>query len=146
MKCDCLPVEFDIMTDDDGWSPEIIAIVKKYALQNAVEYNGSGKSGSVLGRILGERTDLRSKAKELKKLVEIEVNIANNMALEDGVEAVRKTLEETNPEALNRQKQVKRVGLKLTLSLIYFSISVKEILSCCIESLSRIVIVLSSFV
>jgi len=41
---------------------------------------------------------------------------------------------------------VKRVGLKLTLSLIYFSISVKEILSCCIESLSRIVIVLSSFV
>jgi len=112
VKCDCLPVEFDIMTDDDGWSPEIIAIVKKYALQNAVEYNGSGKSGSVLGRILGERTDLRSKAKELKKLVEIEVNIANNMALEDGVEAVRKTLEETNPEALNRQKQVKRVGLK----------------------------------
>ena len=68
MKCDCLPVEFDIMADDDGWSPEIIAIVKKYALQNAVEYNGSGKSGSVLGRILGERTDLRSKAKELKKL------------------------------------------------------------------------------
>ena len=112
MKCDCLPVEFDIMTDDDGWSPEIIAIVKKYALQNAVEYNGSGKSGSVLGRILGERTDLRSKAKELKKLVETEVNIANEMALDKGVEAVRKVLEETNPEALNRQKQIKRVGLK----------------------------------
>ena len=110
MKCDCLPVEFDIMTDD--WSPEIIAIVKKYALQNAVEYNGSGKSGSVLGRILGERTDLRSKAKELKKLVETEVNIANEMALDKGVEAVRKVLEETNPEALNRQKQIKRVGLK----------------------------------
>ena len=112
MKCDCLPVEFDIMTDDDDWSPEIIAIVKKYALQNAVEYNGSGKSGSVLGRILGERTDLRSKAKELKKLVETEVNIANEMALDKGVEAVRKVLEETNPEALNRQKQIKRVGLK----------------------------------
>jgi len=112
VKCDCLPVEFDIMTDDDDWSPEIIAIVKKYALQNAVEYNGSGKSGSVLGRILGERTDLRSKAKELKKLVETEVNIANEMALDKGVEAVRKVLEETNPEALNRQKQIKRVGLK----------------------------------
>lgn len=112
MKCDCLPVEFDIMTDDDDWGPEIIAIVKKYALQNAVEYNGSGKSGSVLGRILGERTDLRSKAKELKKLVETEVNIANEMALDKGVEAVRKVLEETNPEALNRQKQIKRVGLK----------------------------------
>ena len=112
MKCDCLPVEFDIMTDDDDWSPEIIAIVKKYALQNAGEYNGSGKSGSVLGRILGERTDLRSKAKELKKLVETEVNIANEMALDKGVEAVRKVLEETNPEALNRQKQIKRVGLK----------------------------------
>ena len=100
------------MAESDDWGPEIVAIVKKYALQNAVEYNGSGKSGSVLGRILGERTDLRSKAKELKQLVEIEVDIANKMALDEGVEAVRRALEETNPEALNRQKQVKRVGLK----------------------------------
>ena len=51
------------MVDGSDWSIDIIAIVRKYALQNAVEYNGSGQSGSVLGRILGERADLRKNAK-----------------------------------------------------------------------------------
>lgn len=105
-------VEYDSMVDDSEWSLDILAIVRKYSLQNAVEYNGSGQSGSVLGRILGERTDLRSKAKQLKQLVEVEVEIANNLAKEKGVGAVRQALQETNPEALNRQKQTKRVGLK----------------------------------
>jgi len=112
VKCSSLVVESDSMVDESDWSQDILAIVRKYSLQNAVEYNGEGQPGSVLGRILGERTDLRSKAKELKKLVEIEVEIANKLAHEKGVDAARKALEETNPEALNRQKQTKRIGLK----------------------------------
>ena len=100
------------MTDAEEWDSEIKNIVRKYALQNAVEYNGAGRAGSVLGRILGERKDLRSKARELKVLVDFEVNEANNMAQNEGVSAVRELLENTNPEALNRQKQVKRTGLK----------------------------------
>ena len=100
------------MVDGSDWNADILAIVRKYALQNAVEYNGLGQSGSVLGRILGERTDLRNRAKELKKLVSIEVDIANELASKEGVDAARKALEETNPEALNRQKQTKKNGLK----------------------------------
>ena len=100
------------MTDAEEWDSEIKNIVRKYAMQNAVEYNGAGQAGSVLGRILGERKDLRSKARELKELVDFEVNEANNMAQNEGVSAVRELLENTNPEALNRQKQVKRTGLK----------------------------------
>ena len=68
------------MVDGSDWSIDIVAIVRKYALQNAVEYNGSGQSGSVLGRILGERADLRKNAKELKKLVDTEVDAANKLA------------------------------------------------------------------
>ena len=101
MKCSSPVVEYDSMVDDSEWSLDILAIVRKYSLQNAVEYNGSGQSGSVLGRILGERTDLRSKAKQLKQLVEVEVELANNLAKEKGVGAVRQALQETNPEALN---------------------------------------------
>ena len=41
------------MVDGSDWSIDIVAIVRKYSLQNAVEYNGSGQPGSVLGRILG---------------------------------------------------------------------------------------------
>ena len=42
------------MVDEDEWEPGIFSAIRKYALQNAVEYNGSGKSGSVLGRLLSE--------------------------------------------------------------------------------------------
>ena len=100
------------MTEAAEWDSEIENIVRKYALQNAVEYNGAGQSGSVLGRILGERSDLRSRARELKQLVDIEVGNANYLAKNEGIEAVRGILENTNPEALNRQKQIKRTGLK----------------------------------
>ena len=104
--------EDDNMADAVDWDSEIINIVRKYALQNAVEYDGAGQSGSVLGRILGERPDLRSKARELKQLVEIEVNDANEMAQNKGITEVRELLESISPEALNRQKQVKKTGVK----------------------------------
>ncbi|MBK70410.1 MAG: glutamate--tRNA ligase [Euryarchaeota archaeon] len=99
------------MTGTEGWSLEIIQAVRKYALQNAVEYNGEGKSGSVLGRLLSEMQELRPKAKELRELVQLHVDEANEVASSEGVEAVRKILEETNPEALHREKQKKRSGL-----------------------------------
>ena len=94
------------------WDSDIEFIVKKYSLQNSLEYNGKGKSGSVLGRILAERTDLREKARFLKKLVEREVEEANKIANEQGIEEVREILEELAPDALVRKKQVKNTGLK----------------------------------
>jgi glutamyl-tRNA synthetase len=100
------------MPDNDDWGADIVATVRKYALQNAVEYDGAGQAGSVLGRLLGERAELRPKAKELKSLVETEVDAANALAASQGVEAVRDALAATNPEALERQKQQKRIGLK----------------------------------
>ena len=100
------------MPATDDWGADIIATVRKYALQNAVEYNGKGQVGSVLGRLLSERADLRSRAKELKSLVMNEVDAANELADKEGVEAARTALSATNPEALSRQKQQKRIGLK----------------------------------
>ena len=97
---------------DSDWDSETIDTVRKYAMQNTLEYDGAGQSGSVLGRLLGERADLRPRAKDLKSLVEIEVEAANQMAKENGLDAVRESLAATNPEALQRQKQQKRVGLK----------------------------------
>ncbi|HJM30672.1 MAG TPA: hypothetical protein QF529_06345, partial [Candidatus Thalassarchaeaceae archaeon] len=86
------------MTDSE-WDTETVATVRKYAMQNAVEYNGAGQAGSVLGRLLGERADLRPRARDLKSLVEAEVNAANEMASTNGVEAVKEALAATNPEA-----------------------------------------------
>ncbi len=97
---------------DSEWDAETVATVRKYAMQNAVEYSGAGQAGSVLGRLLGERSDLRARARDLKALVEAEVDAANQMAADRGIDAVREALAATNPEALQREKQQKRVGLK----------------------------------
>ena len=99
------------MSESEAWSNEIIQAVRKYALQNAVEYNGEGQAGSVLGRLLSEMKELRPKARELRGLVQLLVDEANEIASLEGVDAVRKLLEDTNPEALHREKQKKRTGL-----------------------------------
>ena len=101
----------DSMADSD-WDLATVETVRKYAMQNTLEYNGQGQSGSVLGRLLGERADLRPHAKSLRSLVEKEVQSANQMAQNQGLESVRELLAASNPEALERQKQQKRVGLK----------------------------------
>ena len=59
------------MTESGPWSEEVIRAVRKYALQNAVEYDGSGQAGSVLGRLLSEMKELRPKARELRGLVPV---------------------------------------------------------------------------
>ena len=99
------------MPDEDGWGPGIFSAIRKYALQNAVEYNGSGKSGSVLGRLLSEFPELRTNAKELVPMISKQVDEANMLANNHGLDYVKEILEETNPEALNREKQKKRVDI-----------------------------------
>ena len=100
------------MADSADWDPDIVSTVRKYALQNAVEYGGEGRSSSVLGRLLSERGDLRQMASELMPLVDVEVAAANSLAASQGVGAVRAELEQAAPEALKREKHQKAVGLR----------------------------------
>lgn len=99
------------MSEDYKWDHDIENIVRKYALQNSLEYKGEGKSGSVLGRIMAERKDLRKQAKRLKDYVEIEVIKANKLAKENGIEYIHELLSNENPDALIRKKQERRIGL-----------------------------------
>jgi len=99
------------MADGSVIGEEASSAIRKYALQNAVEYNGNGKTGSVLGRLLSEFPDLRSHAKKLVPLISEHVEDANAIAKKHGLDRVREILKETNPEALNRERQKKRVGL-----------------------------------
>ena len=112
VKCCFWAVSPDIMADSDDWDPDIVTAVRKFALQNAVEYSGQGQAGSVLGRLLSEREDLRSMAKRLLGLVEVEVVAANSLAKAEGVEHVREVLQRTAPEALEREKHRKAEGLR----------------------------------
>tara|TARA_S200000501_G_scaffold376747_1_gene432721 strand:+ start:26 stop:1735 length:1710 start_codon:yes stop_codon:yes gene_type:complete len=100
------------MTEEEVFGLEDRDAVRKYALQNAIEYNGKGQSGSVLGRVLAEREQLRSRVKGLLSLVEKEVTRANSIAREDGIEEVRKELGNFAPEALDRERHKKNEGLR----------------------------------
>ena len=73
----------DNMSESGAWGEDIVQAVRKYALQNSVEYNGQGKEGSVLGRLLSEMQELRPRAKELRELVRLHVIEANRIASEE---------------------------------------------------------------
>jgi len=112
VKCDLLSVDVITMADSMKWGPDVIELVRKYALQNAVEYDGKGEVGSVLGRVLSERSDLRNSAKKLVSLVKTEVDIANSMTEMNGSDYIRQELLKLAPEALDRERQQKNKGLK----------------------------------
>ncbi|MCG2910212.1 MAG: glutamate--tRNA ligase, partial [Sulfolobales archaeon] len=64
-------------------SEEIELIAYKYALQNAVRYGGKASEGPVMSKVLGERQDLRQRAKEVATIVRKVVEKVNSMSLEE---------------------------------------------------------------
>ena len=58
VKCNHCLVCMRRMVEDGSFDTDDVEAVRKYALQNAIEYGGEGQSGSVLGRVLAERADL----------------------------------------------------------------------------------------
>ncbi len=87
---------------------ELRGIILKYALQNAILHDGKANYKAVMGKIMAENPNLRSKAKELidevKKIVE-EVNSLR-------VEEQRRMLEEIAPELLERKKREEKKELE----------------------------------
>ena len=67
---------------------------------NAVKHDGRAQEGAVIGKIMGERSDLRSKAKEVSTLVSAVVREVNNLSYEEQ----KRFVEEKWPEELVREK------------------------------------------
>lgn len=86
---------------------DIEGIIRKYALQNAVQFEGKATIGAVLGKVMAENPDLRPRAKEVTGLVKSVVEEVNRMALD----AQRKALEKLAPEMLVKEAKVRKVGL-----------------------------------
>ncbi|MGC8567017.1 MAG: glutamate--tRNA ligase family protein, partial [Caldisphaera sp.] len=63
-------------------SESLNRIVMVYTLRNAIEHNGKAQSNSVMSMILGERPELRSRAKELYGLVNAYVEKVNLMNID----------------------------------------------------------------
>ena len=97
-----------------SWQPDeaTLAEIRGFALQNALEYEGKANPGSVIGRIMGARQDLRAHGSLVSPLISKAVAEANKIANQEGLDAVRAILEAEAPHLLEkREKQKKREGL-----------------------------------
>jgi glutamyl-tRNA synthetase len=75
-------------------------LVLKAALLNALQHSGKAQTGALMGRIIGERQELKTKAKELSGLISKVVNEVNSLSVEEQ----KRIVEEKWPEALKKEK------------------------------------------
>jgi len=79
---------------------ELRESIRKSALLNAVKHDGKAQTGAVIGKILGERPDLRSKVKEISALVNEIMQEVNKLSISEQ----KRLVEEKWPGALVKEK------------------------------------------
>lgn len=62
---------------------ELRPLVRRLALENAVQYGGKTRPDVVIGKVLAQRIDLRPRAKEVMALVSEVVDAVNSLSLEE---------------------------------------------------------------
>ena len=83
---------------------ELKDIILKYALQNAVKFNGKANPGAIVGKLLKEDSNLKSKIKELSKDIQKTVKEVNKLSLDEQ----KAKLKDIPPEMLEKKKAEKR--------------------------------------
>jgi glutamyl-tRNA synthetase len=78
---------------------ELRELIRKTALLNAAQHGGKAQAGALIGKIIGERQELKTKATELSALISEVVNEVNRLPAEE-----QKSIIEKNwPEALKKE-------------------------------------------
>lgn len=83
-------------------------IILKYALHNAVRYDGKANAGALVGRIIQEKPEYKNKVKELSKEIAVIVSEVNKMSLDE--QMVK--LQEIAPELLEEKPKEEGHELK----------------------------------
>ncbi len=78
--------------------------ILKYALQNAVRYEGRANPGAIIGKIIAEKPDLKNKIGEIKKEIIDTVNHVNSLSIDEQ----KKLLTDLAPELLEEKKHEER--------------------------------------
>ncbi|MBL7054407.1 glutamate--tRNA ligase [Candidatus Woesearchaeota archaeon] len=79
-------------------------IILKYALQNAVRYDGNANPGAIIGKVLAENPELRSKVKELSKEIKTIVKEVNKLSKKEQEEK----LKNLDPSLLEKKQEKKK--------------------------------------
>ena len=92
---------------------EVMAKVRKYALQNAVRYEKPPKADAVLKKMLAEYPELRKDAKVLSALVKEEIKGIETLSKEERAEELAKIAPELIEELTAKDREAKRVEIGL---------------------------------
>ena len=79
---------------------ELRGLIRKIALINAVQHDGKAQAGALVGKILGEKQDLRTQVKELSALINEVVNDVNSLSFD----SQKQIVEENWPETFKKEK------------------------------------------
>ena len=79
---------------------ELNSLIRKLVLLNAIQYDGRAKTGSVIGKILAERPELKANVKEIAKVVSQTVLELNKIPFSEK----KKIVESKWPDFLIRKK------------------------------------------
>jgi glutamyl-tRNA synthetase len=86
---------------------EIRETIRKIALANAAAYKGKAQIGPVLGRLLAEKPELKSKIQEIATIVKEIVEEVNKIPLREQIEILKKFW----PNLLSKEKVEEKKGL-----------------------------------
>ena len=81
-------------------------LIRKAALLNAVSHDGKAQAGAIVGKILGEKQELRTRVKELSSLINVIVNDVNNLSLQEQKAVVEKNWPETQKKEKAEEKRL----------------------------------------
>jgi glutamyl-tRNA synthetase len=79
---------------------ELRELVRKAALLNAIQHDGKAQAGPIVGKIVGEKHELKTKVKELSGLISEVVEEVNSLSVEEQ----RRIVEKKWPEALKKER------------------------------------------
>lgn len=83
---------------------DIGSTIRKYALQNAVQFKGKANPGTIVGKLMGEDPNIKSQMKEIMPQIQTIVAEVNAMNPDDQKQA----LGEIDPTLLEKNKKEKR--------------------------------------
>jgi len=86
---------------------DVESLIKKYALQNAVFFKGKANPKAIVGKIMGECPEYRTKVQEITETINAIVADVNAMSPEDQ----KKALEEIDPSMLVKEKKERKYEL-----------------------------------
>ena len=79
---------------------DLTELIQKAALLNALQHGGKAQAGALTGRIISERQELKTNAKELSGLISKVVNEVNSLPIQEQ----KRIVEEKWPEILKKEK------------------------------------------